>query len=112
MRYRPWCGRTTARQRKGNRTLNSAATRATSNVDTLAYGGSLELGWKNPSGANYVRIRGGQVDNNLKNTTSANVTAELIPVYYPLYIHFPYVRPLGLPISTRFDPDSCFNIRR
>lgn len=88
-----------------NRTLNSAAALATSNVDKLAYGASLELGWESPGGANYVRIRGGQVENNIKNTTSANVTAELIPVYYPLYIHFPYVRPLGLPISTRFDPE-------
>ncbi|MDX3965520.1 MAG: hypothetical protein QHD01_02835 [Bradyrhizobium sp.] len=87
-----------------NRTTNSSPAFASADVEKLAYGAALELGWETSGGANYFRIRGDQVENNLKGTMSATATAEFIPVYYPLYIHYPIIRPGGLPVDIRFDP--------
>jgi hypothetical protein len=87
-----------------NRLFNSSAAFVDTDVEKLSYGAALELGWVTSGGANYFRFRGGQVENNRKGTTSATITAEFIPVYYPLFIHYPIIRPGGLPISVRFDP--------
>jgi len=88
-----------------NRLFNSSAAFVATDVEKLSYGAALELGWETSGGANYFRIRGDQVENNLKGTTSATATAEFIPVYYPLFIHYPIIRPGGLPIDIRFDPE-------
>lgn len=60
-----------------NRTSNSAASAADSNMDKLAYGGIFEFGTatsNDPYAANYFRIRGGSVEDHLKQTTSSNAT--------------------------------------
>jgi hypothetical protein len=89
-----------------NKLTNSAKSRVKSNVDTLAYGGLFELGLKVPnSGTHYFRIRGGSVEDDLKNTTAANAAFEWLPVYAPLHIHTPMIEPFGLPTILRFDPD-------
>src|SRR6266851_1003529 len=87
-----------------NRAFNSSAAQSKSNADKLAYGGLAELGFDTSTGANYFRVRGGGVENHLKNTTAANITGEWLPVYTPLNIHYPF-RPLGVaPFIVRFDP--------
>ncbi|MCK1270825.1 MULTISPECIES: hypothetical protein [unclassified Bradyrhizobium] len=88
-----------------HRSFNSSTALMGSDIDKLAYGVAAEFGWVTDGGANYVRFRGGQVENNIKGTTSANITAEFIPVYFPLYFQRPIIQPLGLPISLRFDPE-------
>ena len=85
---------------------NSATSQLKSNVDTLAYGGLLELGYTNSTGANFFTLRGGVVEDYLKNTTAGNAVLDWSPVIYPLYIQYPYhFSSWGLPIITRFDPD-------
>jgi hypothetical protein len=85
---------------------NSAASQLKANVDTLAYGGLLSLGYTNSVGANYLMLRGGAVDDFGKNTTAGNAVLDWSPVIYPLYIHYPYhFESFGIPIITRFDPD-------
>jgi hypothetical protein len=85
---------------------NSAASQLKNNVDTLAYGGLVNLGFANSVGANYFMLRGGAVDDFGKNTTAANAVVDWSPVVYPLYIHYPYhFESLGIPIITRFDSD-------
>ena len=93
-----------------DRTTNSAASAASSNVDKLAYGGIFEFGTStsnNPYSANYFRIRGGGVEDHLMQTTSSNVTFEWLPVYEDhsfLHIHSPFVPIPGVPLILRFDP--------
>jgi len=85
---------------------NSAAAQLKSNVDTLAYGGLMNLGYTNPVGANYFMLRGGTVEDHTKNTTSASGILDWSPVVYPLYVHYPFHwASYGLPVITRFDPD-------
>jgi hypothetical protein len=85
---------------------NSAASQLKNNVDTLAYGGLVNLGYTNSVGANYFMLRGGVVDDFGKNTTAANMVVDWSPVVYPLYIHYPYhFESIGIPVITRFDSD-------
>jgi hypothetical protein len=85
---------------------SSAASQLKTNVDTLAYGGLLNLGYTNSVGANYFMLRGGVVDDFGNNTTAANAVFDWSPVVYPLYIHYPYhLESLGIPVITRFDSD-------
>jgi hypothetical protein len=85
---------------------NSATSQMKSNVDTLAYGGLLNLGYSTSTGGNYFMLRGGIIEDFVKNTTAGNAVLDWSPVVYPLYIHYPYhFASLGLPIITRFDPD-------
>jgi hypothetical protein len=85
--------------------MNSAAAAAKSNIDTLSYGGVLELGFvANDLGANYFRIRGDVVQDGVKGTQSGNIALEWLPVLQP-YIHIPIIEPFGLPLILRFDPD-------
>jgi|GEM_PF-3028845 len=88
-----------------NRVVNSAAAAVSSDVDKIAYGGLLELGYVTIGGANYFRVRGGSVENNLKETISTNITGEFIPVDYRYNIHYPF-RPFGgtAPFIMRIDP--------
>lgn len=87
-----------------NRSLNSNATLVKSDIDKLAYGGMAEFGFVNDYGANYFRVRGGGIEDNIKNISSANLTAEFLPVFYPLHIHEPF-RPFGIaPFILRYDP--------
>jgi hypothetical protein len=85
---------------------NSAASSLKSNIDTLAYGGLLDLGFNTPTGANFFMLRAGVTEDNIKDTTAASAVFDWSPVVNPLYIHFPYhFASFGLPIITRFDPD-------
>jgi len=89
-----------------NRTMNSAAAAGSSDVDKIAYGGVLELGYvRTGRGANYFRVRGGSVENNLKGTVATNITGEFIPVDYLYRVHYPF-RPFGgtAPFIMRVDP--------
>lgn len=93
-----------------NKITNSSGSLATSNVDTVGYGGFLQYGFINATdqaySANYFRVRAGATDDNLKGTTSAHVIAEWIPVYDDgsLRIHSPIPIP-GTPALIRFDPE-------
>jgi hypothetical protein len=85
---------------------NSAVSQIKSNTNTVAYGGLLNLGYSTSTGGHYFMLRGGVVDDFVKDTTAASVVLDWSPVVYPLYIHYPYhFAPLGLPIITRFDLD-------
>jgi hypothetical protein len=85
---------------------NSAASQLKSNVDTLAYGGLINLGFVTSVGANYFMLRAGGVEDHIKNTSSASVVLDWSPVIEPLYIHYPFQWvSFGLPIITRFDAD-------
>ncbi len=68
-----------------NKVTNSAAAQSSSNSDQIGYGGFLQGGVVSTTfstySANYLRLRGGEVDDNIKNTTAANFVAEWIPVY-------------------------------
>lgn len=90
-----------------NRLTNSATSQAKSNIDTAAYGGfailalatPVDVGW-----THWFRIRGGGVENHLKDITNVNVTGEWLPVNPNWYFHRPF-QPLGLPTIIRFDPE-------
>lgn len=85
---------------------NSASSQIKSNVDTLAYGGLINLGYANSVGGNYFMLRAGAVEDHIKDTTSASAVFDWSPVVYPLYIHYPFHwAAFGLPIITRFDTD-------
>jgi hypothetical protein len=87
-----------------NRSLNSSAALMKSDIDKLAYGGMGEFGFVTENGANYFRVRGGGIEDNIKNVSSANITGEFLPVYYPLHFHEPF-RPFGItPFILRYDP--------
>jgi hypothetical protein len=91
-----------------DRVMNSSPAKSSANVDTVAYGGVAEIGISTPANigwVNYFRVRGGGVEDDLKGTTSVNVTAEYIPVNPYLNIHTPF-EPFGsAPFIVRFDPE-------
>jgi hypothetical protein len=88
-----------------NKLTNSNVSQAKSNSDTLSYGGVLELGYVTDTGANYFRLRGGAVENELLNTEVANIKFEWLPVNYALDFHYPVsLLKYGLPFIVRFDP--------
>jgi len=90
---------------------NSSAVQAKkSNIDSNAYGGFLEFVDTNgsyPYWANYLQIRGGGADDNVKKTTNANITAVWIPVYASsdIHIHQPFQPFDGWPGLIRIDPE-------
>lgn len=86
---------------------NSATSQTRSNVNTVAYGALLNLGYSTSTGGNYFMLRGGSVQDFVKATTAANAVLDWSPVIYPFYIHYPYhfESSFGIPIITRFDPD-------
>jgi hypothetical protein len=86
-----------------DRAYNTAASQASSNVDKLAYGAYLQVGYTSHTLQNYFRVRGGMVEDHIKDTSSANVTAEYLPVYDPLYVHYPSPEFYGYVL--RFDPE-------
>ncbi len=95
-----------------DKVTNSAAAQASSNANQIGFGGFLQYGVinaplnSNAYSANYFRLRAGAVDDNIKNTTSANVIAEWIPVYYDgtIGIHAPIPIP-GTAALFRIDPE-------
>jgi hypothetical protein len=93
-----------------NRSSNSAISEADSNANKLAYGGVFEYGTVNSIdvySANYFRVRGGGVEDHIKQTNSGNVTFEWIPVYSNysnIRIHDPFLPIPGVPLLVRFDP--------
>lgn len=84
-----------------DRTFNSAAF-TSSDVDKLAYGAFAQVGYTSSTLQNFFRLRGNVAENHIKNITAANFTAEYIPVYDPLYIHYPTPGFYGY--ALRFDP--------
>ncbi len=89
-----------------NDVSNTASSAAKSNVDTLAYGGLINLGYHNFAGAtNYFMLRAGMTEDHIKNTTAGSVVLDWSPVIGP-YIHVPYhLWSFGIPIITRLDTD-------
>jgi len=90
-----------------NSVSNSAAAQTKSNVDTLAYGGLLNLGYHGSKMSNFFMFRAGITEDYVKDTTSAHAVLDWSPVVRRLYIHYPYHfhEVFGIPIITRFDPD-------
>jgi hypothetical protein len=88
-----------------NRAINSSAAQSKADSDKLAFGGVVEFGFQTYGGANYFRLRGGVVQDRIKDTNSANVTAEFMPVYDDGTIHLnsPY-RPMGAPFYVSLEP--------
>lgn len=86
-----------------DRSFNSATAFTSSDVDKLAYGAFAQVGYTSDYLQSFFRARGGIVENHIKNTTAANFIAEYIPVYDPLYIHYPTDPIFGL-FRLRFDP--------
>jgi hypothetical protein len=86
-----------------DRSFNSATAFTASDVDKAAYGAFLQVGYLSDYLQNFLRVRGGIVENHIKNTTAANFIAEYIPVYDLLYIHYPTDPILGV-FRLRFDP--------
>jgi hypothetical protein len=88
-----------------NNVSNSATSQIKSNINTLASGGLLNLEFPSPGGANYFLLRGGVVQNFVKDTTAANAVLDWFPVIAPLYINYPYsFSSWGIPIIARFEP--------
>lgn len=88
-----------------DRSFNSATAFTASDSDKVAYGGFLQLGFVSDQLQNFFRLRGGIAENRLKDTTASNFIAEYIPVYDPLFIHYPTGPILGL-FRLRFDPSA------
>lgn len=89
-----------------NRVFNSSPAQVKGDSDKIAFGGVGEIGVQTlHAGTHYFRVRGGAVEDRLKNTSSANVTAEWIPVYSDgvIRIHRPFPVFGGI-ASVRFDP--------
>jgi hypothetical protein len=93
-----------------NRTSNSSIKESDNNADKVAYGGVFEFGTSasnNPYFANYFRVRGGGVEDNIKQTNSGNVTFEWLPVYEDhsfIHLHSPFNPIPDLPLILRLDP--------
>jgi hypothetical protein len=93
-----------------DRATNSSVAQSDSNSNSLAYGGFFQTGFSNPGDtyfASYFRVRGGGVQDYIRSTTAANVTAEWMPVYENyerIHIHSPFVPIPGVPLIIRFDP--------
>jgi hypothetical protein len=93
-----------------DRATNSSLAQSDSNSNSLAYGGFLQTGFANPGDtyfASYLRVRGGGVQDYVRNTTAANVTLEWMPVYENyerIHIHSPFVPIPGVPLIIRVDP--------
>ncbi|MHC2432727.1 hypothetical protein [Bradyrhizobium sp. USDA 4451] len=85
-----------------DRTYNSAASQAASNADKLAYGAYMQVGYTAHTPKSFFRVRGGMQEDHIRNTSASSVTAEYIPVYDPLYIHYPTPSFHGYVL--RFDP--------
>jgi hypothetical protein len=88
-----------------NRAINSSAAAAKGDSDKIAFGGMAELGFQTTTGANFFRLRGGAVEDRLKNTSAFNITGEWIPVYSDGFIRLHRPFPVfGGALILRFDP--------
>ena len=89
-----------------NKTTNSNKKSTSQNIDTDVFGGFLELGFDHIFGGDqWLRLKVGAVNDNLKNTSAVSTTLEWIPVYSDLLIHWPYF--FSTPwtqVGVRFDP--------
>jgi hypothetical protein len=91
-----------------NRVLNSAPAAVKGDSDKMAFGGAVETAFKiDGFGSHYLRLRGGVIEDRLKNTSSGNITGEWTPVYtnWPGYfrIHDPY-QLFNRSVIVSFDP--------
>ena len=80
-----------------NRVFNSSAAFVKGDSDKIGFGGAMEIGIQTETaGTHYFRLRGGAVEDRLKNTSSVNITGEWIPVYDrgDIHINSPY-RPFN-----------------
>jgi hypothetical protein len=94
-----------------NATFNSNSADASKNSDVQTAGGVAELAAGNFLGVDrffeFTRVAVGETQNYVKNTSSLSATADFIPVYDPLLIHYPYwIKTFGSSqLGFRFDPD-------
>jgi hypothetical protein len=90
-----------------NRATNSNAKLASQNVDTDTFGGFLEMGFDHIMGGDqWIRVKVGAVNDNIKLTSAISTTAEWIPVYSDFLIHWPHFFSTPLTqIGIRFDPE-------
>lgn len=77
-----------------NATFNSNSADASKNTDIQTFGGVAELAAGNFLGVDrfneFTRVAVGGVQDDVKNTSSLSATADFIPVYDPLLIHYPH----------------------
>jgi hypothetical protein len=88
-----------------NKLYNSNPKLASKNIDTLAGGGAIELGYDDAKAEtqNYFQFLAGAVQDNIKNTTSVNATAAWIPANVNYHIHSPS-QLFGI-FGYRFEPE-------
>lgn len=93
-----------------NEVANSAKSQASTNAKTNAAGGFAQFGVISssygPYLANYFRVRGAEVEDDIKHTSSSMVTAEWLPVYDDQWLHIsaPFVLIPNV-VIVRFDPE-------
>jgi hypothetical protein len=90
-----------------NRDSSSASSQTKNNINTIAYGGVAIFALSTPDidWTHWFRVRGGGIEDDIKGTTSTNITAEWSPENSNLHIHYPYPQAFGLPLTARFDPE-------
>jgi hypothetical protein len=89
-----------------NNLSNSASSQTKSNINTLAYGGLVNLGYSGPTIQNFIMLRGGMTEDYAKNVSASSVVLDWSPVVSSMNIHYPYhLMRFGIPLITRFDPD-------
>jgi hypothetical protein len=112
--YAPGNGFSTGVYTSVDKVTNSASAQASSNANQIGFGGFLQYGVVNAPlnsnvySANYFRLRAGAVEDNIKNTTNANIIAEWIPVYYDLDEKIGFHAPIPIPGTAavfRIDPE-------
>ena len=87
-----------------DRITNSNLSAQKNNVDEITSGGSAEAGFDMLGGANYFRLSGAGVDDQIANKTSGLAELEWIPVYRNLYFNFPFGLP-NIPVIFVFGPE-------
>ena len=93
------------------RVFNSSSAAASKNADTQTYGAVAELALGNVLCVDrfneFTRVGVGGVQDNIKDTSSLSATADFIPVYDPLLIHYPHFIKTSASsyVGFRFDPN-------
>jgi hypothetical protein len=94
-----------------NRVLNTNSANSSKNVDTQTSGGALELVLGNDLDVDrfneFTRVTIGAVQDDIKDTSNLSATADFIPVYDPLLIHYPHFIKTSASsyVGIRFDPE-------
>jgi hypothetical protein len=88
---------------KVNKELHSAASASDSNNDALTAGGSAEFGFNSPffRGADYLRARWSETQDNIAGTRTSQIAGEWIPTYLRINREIP-----GLFLTYNFRPEA------